>query len=231
MGMDTNVDDAKTRLLDAALIHVPFGGWSDTTFDDAVTDIGMDVGLARSICPRGAVDLALAYHTRGDQVMLEHLAAADLCGLKFREKITAAVRFRLEATPNKEIVRRGTVLFALPHHMADGVGAIWGTCGLIWTALGDTSNDVNWYTKRATLSGVYSATVLFWLGDDSENNSATWAFLDRRIENVMQIEILKSRVRDNPLLKPLMAGPNWLLGHIKAPALRDSQDFPGKLRP
>jgi ubiquinone biosynthesis protein COQ9 len=52
-------------------------------------------------------------------------------------------------------------------HAADGAKAIWGTADRIWTALGDTSDDLNWYTKRATLSAVYGSTVLYWLGDDS----------------------------------------------------------------
>lgn len=226
-----NIAELKIKLLDAALVHVPFAGWSEATFVDAIADSGMDEALAWSICPRGVVDLALAYHTRGDQIMLDRLAAADLTGLKFREKIAASVRFRIEATADKELVRRGTVLFAMPKYLADGAGAIWGTCGLIWETLGDTSDDVNWYTKRMTLSGVYSSTVLFWLGDDTPGFSATWEFLDRRIDNVMQIEKLKAQVNGNPLLKPLMAGPNWLLGQVKAPVKSDEMEFPGTIRP
>ncbi|MBV1896770.1 MAG: COQ9 family protein [Rhodobacteraceae bacterium] len=226
-----NIAELKIKLLDAALVHVPFAGWSEATFVDAIADSGMDEALAWSICPRGVVDLALAYHTRGDQIMLDRLAAADLTGLKFREKIAASVRFRIEATADKELVRRGTVLFAMPKYLADGAGAIWGTCGLIWETLGDTSDDVNWYTKRMTLSGVYSSTVLFWLGDDTPGFSATWEFLDRRIDNVMQIEKLKAQVNGNPLLKPLMAGPNWLLGQVKAPVKSDEMEFPGTIKP
>ena len=151
-------------------------------------------------------------------------------GLKFREKIAAAVRFRLQVVPDKEAVRRGVTLFSLPVYAADGAKAVWGTCDLIWDALGDTSDDVNWYTKRATLSGVYSSTLLFWLGDDSAGNQATWEFLDRRIEGVMQFEKLKAQVNDNPLLKPFLAVPNWLVGQVKAPA-RGRSDLPGSITP
>lgn len=223
--------DTKDRLLDAALSHVPFDGWAAASFDAALADTGIDPGLAHAICPRGAVDLALAFHDRGDSVMLERIAGGDLQAMRFRDRIAAAVRYRLEAVEDKELVRRGVTLFALPQYAGDGARAIWNTCGLIWEALGDTSEDVNWYTKRATLSGVYSATVLFWLGDESEGHQDTWAFLDRRIENVMQIEKLKAQVRDNPALKPLLAGPNWLLGQIRAPKSPAENNFPGSLRP
>ncbi len=146
------------------------------------------------------------------------------------ERIAAAVRFRLEAVPDKELVRRGMTLFSLPTHAADGAKALWQTCDLIWDTLGDSSEDVNWYTKRATLSGVYSSTLLFWLGDDSPDHQKTWEFLDRRIDNVMQFEKIKAQVNDNPLFKPFLAVPNWLAGQVKAPT-KIRADLPGMLNP
>jgi ubiquinone biosynthesis protein COQ9 len=106
---------------------------------------------------------------------------------------------------------------------------LWQTADAIWTALGDTSDDLNWYTKRATLSGVYSATVLYWLGDQSMDHAASWAFLDRRLDDVMQIERAKKAIRDNKLLGPLMAGPAWLAERIKAPGAAPA-DLPGRWR-
>ena len=220
-------EDLRETLLDASLIHVPFDGWTEATFAAAVSDADIDMALARAVCPRGAVDLALAYHARGDAQMVERLKSEDLSELRFSEKVAAAVRFRLEASDDKEAVRRGTTLFALPAYAADGAKAIWGTCDLIWDTLGDTSDDANWYTKRATLSAVYSSTVLFWLGDDSPEHQATWAFLDRRIDNVMQFEKLKAQVNKNPLFKPFLAGPNWLMSQVKAPVRM--KDLPGSL--
>lgn len=224
--MNANYSETKEALLQAALTHVAFDGWTDATFQAAICDADVAPTVARAVCPRGAVDLALAYHAAGDQAMLERLQAEDLSALRFRDRIAAAVRFRLEAVDDKEAVRRGTTLFALPTHAADGAKAIWGTADAIWTALGDTSDDVNWYTKRATLSGVYGATVLYWLGDDSVDHQATWAFLDRRIDNVMQIEKVKAQVRDNPVLSKLMAGPNKLMETIRRPS--DTGGFPGR---
>lgn len=229
--MTQNCDDTKDRLLDAALLHVPFDGWADTSFLAAISDTGIDPALARALCPRGAVDLALAFHARGDSGMMQRIVASDLGQMRFRDRIAAAVRFRLEVVEDKEVVRRGVTLFALPQYAADGTRAIWNTCGLIWEALGDTSDDVNWYTKRATLSAVYSSTVLFWLGDDSPGHQATWDFLDRRIDNVMQIEKFKAQVRNNPALKPLLAGPNWLLDQIRAPQKTKDMDLPGTTTP
>ncbi len=219
--------DPKQQLLDAAMAHVAFDGWSDATFKAAVRDSEVDPTVARAVCPRGAVDLAVAYHHQGDALMLEALKSEDLKDMRFRDRIARAVQLRLEVTTDKEAVRRGTTLFALPQYAPDGAKLIWGTCDQIWEALGDTSDDINWYTKRATLSGVYSSTVLFWLGDNSEGHAATWAFLDRRIDNVMQIEKIKAQVNKSPTLSMLMTGPNWLMSQIKAPTRFPKGDFPG----
>lgn len=220
--------EIRRKMLDAAAAHVPFDGWSRGAFNASARDAGVDMALALAVFPRGAVDLALGYHAAGDAAMLERLSTEDLSALRFSERVAAAVRFRLEAAEDKEMVRRGTSLFALPHHAADGARAIWQTADHIWTALGDTSDDVNWYTKRATLSGVYASTVLFWLGDTSDANADTWAFLDRRIADVMQIETMKAKLRDNKALSGILAGPLSLLGRIRAPGSARGNDLPGR---
>ena len=223
----TNTDEAadiKARMLDAAAMHVPFDGWSDTTFKAAMQDAEVAPALARATFPRGAVDLALAFHDAGDKAMAALLEETDQSRLRYSERVTLAVRTRLEVIEDKEMVRRGMTLFALPQYAGDGAQALWRTADLIWATLGDTSRDVNWYTKRATLSGVYSSTVLYWLGDDSLDDQATWAFLERRVEDVMRIEKAKAKVRESRLLKPFLAGPAWRASQIKAPR---SADLPG----
>tara|TARA_B110000037_G_scaffold13160_2_gene13909 strand:- start:108 stop:794 length:687 start_codon:yes stop_codon:yes gene_type:complete len=215
----------KSELLAAALPHVVFDGWSQACFEKAIEDLGMDRSIALAIAPGGAVDLAVAFHEAGDQKMRRDYANAITDGMKVRAKVKLAVRLRLEAGADKEIVRRGSSLFALPNHAAQGAKLIWGTADEIWNALGDTSDDVNWYTKRVILSAVYASTVLFWLGDDSLNSESTWEFLDRRIENVMQIEVFKSRIKANEPLNAMMSGPLRILEKLKRPVVRG--DLPG----
>lgn len=220
-------DDVINAVLDAALMHVPFDGWTDATFRAAVTDSGVDPAMARALCPRGALDLSVAYHKRGDALMLERLHHEDLGALRMRDRIAAAVRFRLEAVSDKEAVRRGATLFALPQHATEGAKLIWGTADEIWTALGDTSDDINWYSKRTILSGVYSSTVLYWLGDETPDHAATWEFLDRRIDNVMQVEQVKAAVNKSPFLRTVFAGPIWAAGKVRAPMKPARPDMPG----
>ncbi|MBK5928670.1 COQ9 family protein [Rhodobaculum claviforme] len=227
----TGPDAVRAALLEAALPHVPFDGWADATFRAAIEDAGIDPALARATCPRGGVDLALAYHARGDARMVARLHREALGAMRMRDRIATAVRLRLEVVEEKDAVRRGATLFALPQYAADGARAIWGTADLIWTTLGDTAEDVNWYTKRATLAGVYSSTLLYWLGDTTPNHQATWEFLDRRIDDVMRFEKVKGTVGGNAVFRTVFAGPLWLLGQVRAPMRPADVDLPGMRAP
>ena len=205
--------EAREKTVEAALPHVVFDGWSNQTLDAAIAESGADPALAHLAFPRGGIDLALEFHRMNDRRLDEELRRdPSLAQMKVREKIAHAVRRRLEiVAPHREAVRRGATLLALPVYAGEGAKAIWETADRIWTAIGDTSTDYNWYTKRAILSSVYSATVLYWLGDDTPGHSATWAFLDRRIDEVMRFEKTKSMLTENPVARAAMWGPTQLM--------------------
>ncbi|MCC5970107.1 MAG: COQ9 family protein [Pararhodobacter sp.] len=206
------------RLLDAALPHVAFDGWSQAALEAAALECGVDPATAYALYPRGGLDLALAYHRQGDAAMVAALAARDLVAMRMRERVALAVRLRLESA-DREAVRRGATLLSLPHHAPEAARALWNTADAIWNALGDRSVDGNWYTKRAMLSGVYSSTVLYWLGDSSPGYEATWEFLDRRVEDVMRIEKAKAEVRNSPVLSKLFALPLAVLDGVRKPGV------------
>jgi ubiquinone biosynthesis protein COQ9 len=228
---DDHLAETRRAVIAAALPHVAFDGWTDRTLAQAVEDAGVDAGLSRLAFPRGGIDLALAFHRQRDAALTDDLATSDLLGLRFRDRIAFALMRRLELVQaDREAVRRGVALFALPHHAADGARAVWHTTDTIWTALGDTSRDFNWYSKRATLSAVYSAALLYWLGDDSPGATATREFIGRRIDDVMRFEEVKAKIRGNRLAAALLKGPHRLLDRVRAPGDTPASDLPGSWR-
>ena len=66
------VEQHLSELLAAILPHVVFDGWSQTSFECAVADLTMDAAFADVLAPRGALDLAVAYHRQGDVAMIGH---------------------------------------------------------------------------------------------------------------------------------------------------------------
>lgn len=224
---ETHISEARDRLLDAALPHVVFDGWTKTTLDAAIAESGVDPGLARLAFPRGGIDMALAFHRRADLALADELAGQDLSTMRIRDRIAHCVRRRIELeADHAEAVRRGATLLALPLYAAEGARAIWQTADIIWNACGDTATDYNWYSKRMILGSVYSATVLYWLGDTSPGFANTWAFLDRRIEDVMRFEQTKARLQANPLVRAALWGPMQVLDRVRAPGA-PPEDGPG----
>ena len=226
--MTADLNETLEKLLSAALPHVDFDGWAEPVFDMAIADSGVGTAQARLACPRGTLDLARYFHDAGDAEMQARMAELDQTQMRYRERVARAIWERLEiAGQNKEAVRKAAALFALPIHAGEAARATWHTADAIWTALGDTSEDYNWYTKRLTLSAVWSAVLLYWLGDDSPGYADTRAFIDRRIENIMQFERAKAKARENRLVQSFLNGPGRVFDRIKAPGTRD--DLPGSI--
>jgi ubiquinone biosynthesis protein COQ9 len=71
----------------------------------------------------------------------------------------------------------------------------WRAADIMWRAAGDTAADFNHYSKRTTLTAVYAATLLVFVDDESEGHADSRAFLARRIENVMQFEKAKAKLK------------------------------------
>ena len=215
-------------LLDAALRHVAFDGWSAATAAAAAADAELSEADAKALAPRGAFDLVAALHRRGDNAMKERLARTDLESFRFRDRVAMALKFRLDAMPDQQVARRTAAFLSIPIHAPEGAKLVWGTSDMIWNVLGDTSRDGNWYTKRATLSAVLGSTLLYWLGDESPDHAATNAFIDRRIDEVMQIESLKGKLRQNPFTKPFMDAQAALFERFLVPNDQEGSGLPGR---
>ncbi|MHA1565959.1 MAG: COQ9 family protein [Alphaproteobacteria bacterium] len=192
----TDFTAIRLAILKAALPHIAFDGWSSVALSRGAADAGYDDVMAGRAFPNGARDLLRCHFDDVDSRMLAVLAQTDLAAMRVRDRITFAVRLRLEQNlGSREAIRRATIYLAQPQHSAMALRALYRTVDAIWYAAGDTATDFNFYSKRGLLAGVYSATVLFWLTDKSPDCSATWAFLDRRIADIMRVPKIKARMR------------------------------------
>jgi len=182
------IDELRERILDAALPHVPFDGWSVRAMRCGAESIGEDPAVVRRAFPDGTMDMVRLYSAMLDRRMVERLAGQDLDRIRIRDRIAAGVVARLELmAPHREAARRSLTVLALPFNAPVGLRCVYDTVDLIWRAAGDTATDWNFYSKRMLLAGVYTSTVLYWLDDRSEDFADTRAFLGRRIEDAMRL--------------------------------------------
>ncbi|HLZ65378.1 MAG TPA: COQ9 family protein [Aliidongia sp.] len=196
MSANAEITAAKDRLLEATLPNVLFDGWSLAALKAGAQTIALPEAEIAVLFPDGGVEAGLWLDDWADRQMLNALEAMDLGALKVRERVAAAVRARLTAlAPHREAVRRAISLKASPWGAAKAAEIVYRTVDAIWYAAGDTATDFNFYTKRALLAAAYGPTVLYWLNDSSEDSADTFAFLDRRLADVMKIPKLTDGVK------------------------------------
>ncbi|HHI88636.1 MAG TPA: COQ9 family protein [Hellea balneolensis] len=194
---------ARRRLLDAALELAPFEGWTGEMLRIAAKQAGLPEGADALYFPGGPLEVIRFWNLELNTACWDRLQALDLDTMRIRDKVTAGVLARFEAMEgHEEAARRALARLALPDGLSLGPQLLWGAADTIWRAIGDVSTDINYYTKRATLSGVLSSTLAAWLADETPKKTKARAFLDARIENVMQFEgakwKLKNRLKDLP---------------------------------
>lgn len=186
--------DPREALVLAAAANAAFDGWTTTAIRAGARECGIAPADLAELLPGGEAELLVAFSEWADRQMLARLGELPLDAMKIRDRIAAAVRARIEVlAPYREAVRRGAAVLSLPHMAPTGARLVWRTVDAIWYAVGDTSTDASWYTRRGLLAGVYSSTLVYWMNDRSAGHADSWAFLDRRIADVMRIPKLRQQ--------------------------------------
>ncbi|MGK9232496.1 COQ9 family protein [Inquilinus limosus] len=178
----------RDALLLAVLPHVAFDGWTRQALRLGAEDAGFGLDDAATLFPGGIAELAEHLHDWADRAMLERLAEEGEAfeALRVREKIAQAVMARLDILlPYRDAVRRDLSRRVLRPLSRRGLHQLHRTVDAMWRAAGDRSTDINYYSKRGLLAGVYASTLLVWLDDRSEGQETTRAFLERRIGEVL----------------------------------------------
>ena len=192
---DPTLDEVRAFLAPSLAAQAAFDGWTEKAVLAAAALAGVDSDLARLAFNDGPVDMIDAWFQAIDEQMAAKYSADELAAMKVRQRIKALVEARLDILyADREGLRRAVAILAAPPHLRRAAKMGWRAADRMWRLAGDTATDYNHYTKRTLLSGVYGSTISVFLDDESENFAETRAFLDRRIENVMQFEKVKAKV-------------------------------------
>ncbi|MEN3972605.1 COQ9 family protein [Sphingomicrobium sp. XHP0235] len=211
----TPLDATRLKLSLAVAENAVFDGWGEEAVLAAADQLDIDRDVARLAFPDDPAKMVAAWIEGVDAAMVAAFPPERIATMKIRERIRALVWARLEiAGPAREAVRTGLSILSLPKNVPLAAKTAWNTADLMWRLAGDTATDFNHYTKRATLIGVYASTLYAWLDDDSDGWSDTAAFLDRRIDDVMQIEKVKAKLRGDPTRRFSMSR---FLGRLRYP--------------
>ena len=195
MSKATERQSQRDRILEAALQHIPFDGWNRRALLAGAADIGIDAPTTKRLFPRGGDDLLAHLDVWTDRRLVQAVDQEAIDRLRMRERIARLVRMRLEIlTPHREAMRRAIAARLIPGNAFAAGPALWRSIDLIWAIAGDRADDASYYTKRGLLLAVWTSTFFYWLEDTSPDLEESWAFLDRRIDNVMQIGKLRGQI-------------------------------------
>lgn len=213
---DATLDEIRAGLAPLIADNAAFDGWSTLALETAADGAGVDRDIAALAFKDGPVAMIDAWFAAIDAEMVAKLPPETLGAMKVRAKITALVEARLEATAgNRESLRRALAVLALPQNALRASRLGWRSVDLMWRLAGDTATDYNHYTKRAILGGVYTATILVFLDDESEDWADTRAFLARRIEGIMRFEKTKAGIVKRTQNLPSLSR---FIGRLRYPA-------------
>ena len=192
---DPTLDEVRAHLAPLLAQQAAFDGWNEKAVFAAAEKAAVDTDIAGLAFNSGAVDMIDAWFQSVDEAMSARYTEEELANMKIRERITALVRARLEILESdREGLRRGLAILAAPPNLPQAAKLGWRAADRMWRLAGDTATDYNHYTKRTLLSAVYGSTLSVFLDDESDGYEETKAFLDRRIENVMQFEKVKAKI-------------------------------------
>ncbi len=217
--------DALRRTLATAIAeNAAFDGWSDAAVRGAAQNLGISPDLAMLAFDTGKASRAMAmiaaWVAHVDAAMAEAVPASELVGLSVRARIRRLVMARLDAIAGREeALRRALAIMAMPQNLGQAARLGWASADAMWRLAGDTAADFNHYTKRATLAGIYGATLSVFASDSSQGKVETLAILDRRIDGVMRFEKAKAQLLSSNTLSGNTGhfSPARFLGRLRYP--------------
>lgn len=213
---DPTLDEVRAALAPMIARNAGFDGWSDAAVHAAADEAGVDRDVAKLAFKDNAIDMIDAWIDSIDMELAHRLPAEKLAAMKIRDRITALLATRLDImAPDRESLRRAMAIMAMPQNLVRSAKIGWRSADRMWRLAGDTASDFNHYTKRMTLSAVYASTLSVFVNDDSDNFADARAFLDRRIDNVMQFEKVKFQAKQRQEYVPSLSR---FIGRLRYPA-------------
>ncbi|KAI9583700.1 hypothetical protein GQX74_005448 [Glossina fuscipes] len=197
---DTKVNAIRIKILEAALPHVPTSGWTRETIILGAEEIGFS-GVAHGMFPEGGFALVSYFIGKCNEELLTQMKTETENGRKavhnHIEFLVKFVRIRLEMIlPYKNQWAQAIALIALPQNAATSLAQLLTLVDDICYYSGDRSVDIEWYTRRIGLATVMKMTELYMLQDKSPQHTNTWVFLENRMDEFGQLQIIFSQTED-----------------------------------
>ncbi len=170
-------------ILQQALPSIAFDGWSEACFRQAGVDAGFSEDLATILFPNLPMDAIDIWVSWADELMSQSADSA-FESLGTTQKIRRLILDRLQRfSPHREALNRAVVICSLPWNLPRAMQMTAKTVDAMWELAQVRDHDMNWYTRRAILAYVYTATLRHWLREGED----LAAYLDARLDQAARV--------------------------------------------
>lgn len=177
--------EPESAILSSALQHVPANGFTQQALMLGANEAGY-LDISSNLFPKGAFELVM-FHLISQRLALKDRIQFPDEKMGVGRKVRSLILERLRANVDVGVVPRwqeALGLMSLAENIPASIKELGALSDEIWFLAGDTAVDTSWYTKRASLSGVYAATEVYQTTDQSTDFRDTEQFLDRRLEEL-----------------------------------------------
>lgn len=195
------VQKLRAEILEASLQFVPKHGWSVEAIAHGAESIKYP-GVAHGMFPNGSIELIHHFYAKCNRELIEKLQQefSELTEKSGNGEQTVerpsprdfairAIRLRLEMiVPYKETWPQALGIMTLPQNVPTSLAQLLTLVDDICHCAGDRSVDIGWYTRRIGIASIYKMVELYLLQDKSPGHQQTWEFLERRMDEGIQIQ-------------------------------------------
>ncbi len=195
--MNIHSKEAQDKIMQCMICHVAQHGWTINALANAVLDAGFNTGDEYRVFS-GDLDEVLKFYWQSiDRQMFTKAQALDLSCMRLKDKFISIIMLRIALLNKQGKLQAEQVYNYLnsPAKYSLAFSLLSHTVSELWYFVGDRSTDFNFYTKRAMLLYIYFDIMRFWLRDDTEDFIATRSHLNTRLDQVMSITDIKSKLR------------------------------------
>lgn len=196
------IQKIRSDILDASLQFVSTKGWSLDAIALGAESMNYP-GVAHGMFPNGAIELIHHFYAKCNRELIERLQRelneknsekTDDNGkvgdtVSPRDFAIKAIRLRLEMIiPYKDSWPKALAIMTLPQNVPTSLAHLLTLVDDICYCAGDRSVDIGWYTRRVGIASIYKVVELYLLQDKSPEHADTWTFLERRMDEGIQIQ-------------------------------------------
>lgn len=190
----------KAEITNKFIESLLFEGWSQKTLEKAIEAAGVDKNQMAILYPGGIAEFTQEFIDECNKQALQIAAEPSFIKLKTQEKVRELIFARIKTyhfkLQNLEALKKFMAFNVKPFQVGDSLKNIYDFSSDVWYAIGDKSTDFSFYTKRLSLSLIYSKSMLYSLNDKSENLQSTQKFIQNSIDGLMKINKLKAKIKN-----------------------------------